>query len=170
MFPLHPETPEEGRTLEDLFGGNRAYVDGTQRRLTSLMEAEGLPYGNRTHTYNSRLAQELAKWAERQPGGERIHDALYRAYFVDGINLARVDELVTIAEALHLSGEEARAVVEGRSEKDAVDRDWQRSRELGVTGVPTFVAGGLSAVGAQPYEILEQLVVQAGAIKRVDGG
>ena len=40
---------------------------------------------------------------------------------------------------------------------NAVDADWAKSRQYGVTGVPTFVAGGYGVVGAQPYEALEQL-------------
>ncbi|MGH8722840.1 MAG: DsbA family protein, partial [Burkholderiales bacterium] len=36
----------------------------------------------------------------------------------------------------------------------------QKSRAYGITGVPTFVAGGHGVVGAQPYEALEQLVRQ----------
>ncbi len=135
------------------------------------MADEGLPYGDRTHTYNSRLGQELAKWAERQPGGGggggKIHDALYRAYFVDGVNLAKVDELVRIAESLGLSGDEAREVLETRAEQEAVDLDWARSRQLGVTGVPTFMADNKAVVGAQPYEMLEALVNRAGARKRL---
>jgi predicted DsbA family dithiol-disulfide isomerase len=35
-----------------------------------------------------------------------------------------------------------------------------------VTGVPTFVVQGRGVVGAQPYEILERLVVLAGAQQR----
>ena len=173
MFPLHPDTPEEGRSLVDLFGGRQAYLDSMRERLVSLMEAEGLEYGDRTHTYNSRLGQELAKWAERQPvgvgrgGGGKIHDALYRAYFVDGVNLAKVDELVRIAESLGLSGDEAREVLETRAEQEAVDLDWARSRQLGVTGVPTFMADNQAVVGAQPYEMLEALVTRAGARKRL---
>ena len=113
-----------------------------------------------------RLGQELAKWAERQPGGVQIHDALYRAYFVDGVNLAKVDELVRIAESLDLSGDEAREVLEARAEQQAVDLDWERSRQLGVTGVPTFLSDNKAVVGAQPYEMLEALVTRAGARKR----
>ncbi|HUG76363.1 MAG TPA: DsbA family protein, partial [Burkholderiales bacterium] len=37
-----------------------------------------------------------------------------------------------------------------------------KSRRYGVTGVPTFVIGKRGAVGAQPYEVLEQLVQEAG--------
>ena len=47
--------------------------------------------------------------------------------------------------------------------KDAVDADWMKSRQYGVTGVPTFVAGGAGAVGCQPYEVLEQLMTHAKA-------
>jgi predicted DsbA family dithiol-disulfide isomerase len=55
----------------------------------------------------------------------------------------------------------ARAVLEQRTFKAAVDADWELSRQYGVTGVPTFVAGRRGVVGAQPYEVLEQLVRQA---------
>ena len=68
-FPLHPDTPTEGRSLEDLFAGRGVDVDAMYARMKGLMEAEGLPYGKRTHTYNSRLAQELGKWADTQEGG-----------------------------------------------------------------------------------------------------
>ena len=165
VFPLHPDTPEEGLALEELFG-SRLDVEAMRWRMAELMAEEGLPYGDRTHTYNSRLAQELAKWADRRPGGEAIHGALYRAYFVDGVNLAKIEELPRIAESVGLSGVEAREMLEARSERDAVDTDWARARALGVTGVPTFVANSVAVVGAQPYEILEQLIIQAGAQQR----
>jgi predicted DsbA family dithiol-disulfide isomerase len=35
-----------------------------------------------------------------------------------------------------------------------------------VTGVPTFVAERYGVVGAQPYEVLEQLMEKAGARRR----
>jgi predicted DsbA family dithiol-disulfide isomerase len=47
-----------------------------------------------------------------------------------------------------------------------VDRDWERSRALGITGVPTYVAGRQGVVGAQPYEVLVDLVTRAGARRR----
>lgn len=130
--------------------------------MRGLMEAEGLPYAERDRTYPSRLAQELGKWGERT-GHPEIHDALFRGYFVDGVNLAQPDALVRIAEAVGLPGEAARRALEERTEREAVDADWQRARDLGVTGVPTFVAGRRGVVGAQPYEVLEDLVRAAGA-------
>jgi len=138
--------------------------------MAGLMAQEGLPYGRRTHTYNSRLAQELGIWADTQPDGERIHDALFRAYFVDGRNIGLPGELAAVAASAGLNGAEAARALNTRAYSDAVDADWRRSAEAGVTGVPTFVAGGYGVVGAQPYEMLEKLVQQLGLAKRSDPG
>jgi predicted DsbA family dithiol-disulfide isomerase len=160
-FPLHPETPAAGRSLEDLFAGRGYDIPKMQAQMRARMEAEGLPYGTRTHTYNSRLAQELGSWADTQPGGDAIHDAMFRAYFVDAKNIGDPEVLVEVAKSVGLDAAKAREVVEKRTHKEAVDADWEKSRQYGVTGVPTFVIGRNGVVGAQPYEALEQLVKQA---------
>ena len=161
-FPLHPDTPAEGRALADLFAGRS--VDqrkAMHAQMKARMDAEGLPYGERTMTYNSRLAQELGKWADTQPGGEAFHDAMFRAYFVDARDISRPAVLLEIAERVGLSADGAREVLDKRTFKDAVDAHWELSRQFGITGVPTFVVGRSGVVGAQPYEALEQLVLKA---------
>ena len=165
-FPLHPETPAEGASMAELYAARGADPEAMYQRMKGLMDAEGLPYGKRTHTYNSRMAQELGAWADTLPDGEKLHDALYRAYFVDARNIGDVDVLLEIVAAVGLDVEGARAVLEGRDFSETVDADWTRSRAIGVTGVPTFVAGGYGVVGAQPYETLEKLVEQAGAKRK----
>ena len=151
-------------SLEKLFAGRNVDIDAMYTRMKGLMDAEGLEYGKRTHTYNSRLAQELGKWADEQirrgNNYNEIHDALYRGYFVDGRNIGDKDTLVDIATNIGLPEDEVKAVLADRSHKNAVDADWAKSREYGVTGVPTFVAGGYSLVGAQPYEMLQQMMEQ----------
>lgn len=168
-FPLHPETPPEGMTLEELFAGRGLDLEAMYARMKGLMDTEDLPYGRRTHTYNSRLAQEVGKWADDQPGGGGVHDAFYRAYFVDGRNIGDEDTIVEIATTAGLPADGAREVLTSRSHRAAVDADWAKSRQYGVTGVPTFVAGGYGVVGAQPYEALQQLMDSAGAARRTDG-
>jgi predicted DsbA family dithiol-disulfide isomerase len=165
-FPLHPETPAAGRSMAELYAGRNVDPEASYRRMKSLMDAEGLPYGRRTHTYNSRLAQELGKWADTQPGGGAIHNALYQAYFVDARNIGDPEILVELAQSVGLPPEEARAALTERRFKDAVDADWAKSHAYGVTGVPTFVAARYGVVGAQPYEVLEQLLEKAGSPRR----
>lgn len=153
---MHPETPAEGKSLAELFAGRD--ISEVKKRLQDLMAEAGLPYGNRTHTFNSRLAQELGKWADTQKGGDQIHDLLYRAYFVDNVNIGDVDELVKIAAAAGLDEDAARRVIDERQFEAEVDEDWKLSRSIGVTGVPTFYANEMAVVGCQPYDVLEKFV------------
>jgi predicted DsbA family dithiol-disulfide isomerase len=147
--------------LADLFPGRD--LGPIHARLERLMDAEGLPHVPRTHTYNSRLAQELGKWADSQPGVESIHDAIFAAYFAEARNIGDIEVLVDVAQSVGLAADTVRNVLEQRSFKKAVDADWEKSRREGVTGVPTFASGQARVVGAQPYEVLEQLATQAGA-------
>ncbi len=128
--------------------------------MKKVAEELGLPLGERTRTYNSRLAQELAKWAEAKGKGDEYQDAVFRAYFVDGRNIAQIDVLTDLAQGVGLSADEARVILRERSFQEAVDADWMRSHQIGITAVPTFVIGREAVVGAQPYGVLEQFLVQ----------
>lgn len=98
-----------------------------------------------------------------------MHDALFRAYFVEARDISRPAVLLEVAEHVGLSADGAREVLEKRTFKDAVDADWRLSREYGITGVPTFVAGRYAVVGAQPYEALEQLAEKAASERDPEG-
>ena len=146
----------EGLDLAELFRGRD--IEPMQKMMRERMRAAGLAYGDRSKTYNSRLAQELAKWADTQAGGAAIHGALFRAYFVEDRNLAHIDVLVDIAAGAGLDADMARQVLEQRTFSPQVDRDWQWARELGISGVPTFLAGNQALVGCQPYDVLERYI------------
>lgn len=165
-FPLHPETPEQGQSLEQLFAGRGLDLEAMLERLATVAAQEGLPWGRRGMTYNSRRAQELAKWAEEQGQGEEYHQALFQAYFAQGRNIALLPVLEEVLTSLGLDAQAGLEALSSGRLAPAVDQDWARSRSLGISAVPTFRAGGHGVVGAQPYATLEQLVLAAGARKR----
>lgn len=147
-----------------------ANIPQMMERLRRVSREEGLPLGQREKTYNSRLAQELGKWAESKERGEPFHKAVFHAYFADGINIARIPNLVNLAVKVGLSGQEAQKVLEKRAFKDAVDSDWARSYKMGVTAVPTFMMNSNVVVGAQPYDVLERFLVQNNVPLRPSNG
>ena len=157
VFPLHPDTPDEGMSLFDLFAGQMD-IDAMLSRLKGVAVELGLPFGERSHTYNSRRAQELGKWAEEEGQGEPFHQAVYRAYFVEGKNIARPEVLAELAAGLGLDAEQALQVLADGSYAAAVNVDWQRAGELGVTAVPTVVCKDRQLVGFQQYESFVKLV------------
>ena len=165
-FPLHPETPGQGRSLEALFSGRGYDLDAMHQRMQALMDDEKLPYGHRTHTYNSRFAQELASWADTQLEDDQLHGLIYRAYFAEGRNIGDPVLLAELASRVGLSGDVALARLDARVDRGEVDADWALSRDKGVTAVPTFVAGQHQVVGAQSETVLRRLVEAAGAVSR----
>lgn len=167
QFPLHPDIPERGMPITQLFGENNSRIEGMRARLRELMAAEGLTYVDRELISNSRRAQELAKWAEAR-GRSEIHDALFTAYFARGQDIGDLDVLAAVAESVGESASEARRVLESGELGAAVDEDWRFARRLGVTGVPTYVCDGRGIVGAQPYALLERLVLAAGATPKAE--
>jgi predicted DsbA family dithiol-disulfide isomerase len=134
--------------------------------LKQVASQLGLPFGERKKTYNSRLAQELGKFAETEGKGDEFHKAVFKSYFVDGKNIGKASVLMEIAELIHINGNSAQKVIRERSFKDAVDLDWKRSYELGVTAVPTFLFNHQRLVGAQNFETLEKLLLSNNVSKR----
>ncbi len=123
----------------------------------------GLPLGNRQKTYNSRLAQELGKWAESKNAGDAFHAEAFKAYFVNGKNIAKLPVLQDLAESARLNREEAESVILNRTFKKAVDEDWALSWRNGIKAVPTFMMQNDQLVGAQSYSTLDKLLISNGA-------
>jgi predicted DsbA family dithiol-disulfide isomerase len=160
------DTPPQGRTLEDLFAGRNIDIPPMLAHLRQVARDLELPFGDRKMTFNSRLAQELGKWAEQLGKGDVFHDAVFRVYFSDGRNIADVDTLADIAASVGLDATQAQDVIAARTFKEAVDTDWTRAYELRVTAVPTFLMNGHTLVGAQTFKALADFMLQNNVKRR----
>jgi len=166
-FPLHPDTPQEGLSLKELFAKYPMDVEKMLARLREKASELGLPFGERKKTYNSRLAQEMGLWAESKGKGELFHKAAFHAYFADGKNIAKIPVVVELAASVGLPEEDAALVLSKRLYKQAVDEDWKLARMMGITAVPTFVIDSDRVVGAQPYKVLSRFVESHGGRRTV---
>jgi predicted DsbA family dithiol-disulfide isomerase len=137
-----------------LFAGRRINIPEMLQRLEQKARSLGLPFGERRMSFNSRRAQEAAKWAESHGKADAFHNAVFRAYFVEGKNLHAIETLAAAAASVGLKGEDLDEVLRRQTFKAAVDQDWLRSRQLGISAVPSFRMNGETLVGAQPYEQL----------------
>ncbi len=161
-FPLHPDTPEQGQTLEEMFINKGMIVDVEKivNQLKTTAAKFGLSFGNRTMTYNSRLAQEAGLWAQTKGVGHKFHMEVFKAYFVQGLNIGLKDVLIDLIESAGLDPVQGREVIETRKFFNAVDSDWELSKHRGVTAVPTFFFGHDRLVGAQSYDALKKLILK----------
>lgn len=164
-YQLSPDTPAEGRELAPYLRSRGYDVTEASARLMALMDREGLAWNVAPDrmAYNTQRAQELAAWAESNGVGEPIHDALFQAYQVDNRNVWDLDVLAAIAASVGLDPDDARAAIAAGRFAPAVAQDQVTARQVGVSSVPTYVAGGRGVIGAQSVDVLRQLVGAASA-------
>ncbi|MFD1722152.1 DsbA family oxidoreductase [Amnibacterium endophyticum] len=167
-FELSPDTPVdfEGSATEFLSGHKgipleqaRAMTD----QVTAIAAEVGLDYryDDIRHT-KTLLAHELLHFAKAQGKQLETAEALFRAYFVDGGHVGRVDDLVAIAKSVGLDGPAARAALEDHRHAEDVQADLAQAVAYGIRGVPFFVVDGRYGVsGAQASEVF------AGALRQV---
>lgn len=161
---MHPGIPPEGQPIP-WPPEVRAQRGQNFKRLA---DQAGLPYGDRSHWFDSEPAHEASEWASEQGAGERFRHAIYEAYFVQNINIGSPDVLVKIANELGLDGESLRQALNDQRYRNRVTEQFAEAHQIGVTGVPTFVAGGYAVVGAQPYEMFVRLMETVGAQRRAE--
>lgn len=164
-FPLHPDVPDQGMTLAELFRKKEipVDVDRAMAAMKKTADSYGVPWGGRRMAFNSRPAQEVGLWAQERGRGHAFHQSVFQAYFVRGDNIARPEVLLDLIKKSGLDPAEGETVIRDRSYAGAVDRDWHLCRKKGVMAAPTFIIGLEKQVGAQPFARLERMVKNAGA-------
>ena len=105
-------------------------------------------------TPNTIGAHQLVDHAQKQGKADAVVDALFRAYFEDALDIGDAAVLKAIATGAGVSGWPA--------DRETVKEKEARVRDLGISGVPTFIfnkESGLS--GAYPPEMLAQAIREA---------
>ena len=104
---------------------------------------------------NTAAAHELIDLALAQGRQDAMVEELFRAYFLEGVDLTQPDNLVALARRAGIDADAARRRLEDDGQRQVVQLADVRARELGVTGVPFFIFEQRIAVsGAQESEVL----------------
>lgn len=112
----------------------------------------------------SRLALIGAKVAEASGSGDGYHDAVFRAYWQEGLAIDDRAVLAGIAARAGLQSEPFLAALDQRAYLDAVLADIDLAHSYGLSGVPAIVFENQYLVsGAQPYETLARVTEQVRA-------
>lgn len=116
------------------------------RELTAWVESEArrldLPFRPPEGAPRTRKAHELAMHARERGAFDGVHAALFRAHFVDGLDLARIDVLMAVAEQEGLDPSEVRTVLGVDRFLPWVEETRAELLEAGVRGVPVLAVGG----------------------------
>lgn len=131
-------------------------------------ESLGIKFARgREITSNSHLALEAAEFAAGTPHAWQFHRAMFRAYFEDLEDIGQVDTIVRVAGSVGLDTDALCAALEAREFRDRVDEGIAWARQIGVTGVPTFVIDDQhGVVGAQDHDVFVRVFEHLGKVPR----
>jgi predicted DsbA family dithiol-disulfide isomerase len=145
-----PISPEYRQHIEQV---GRPRFEAVAREMYGLRIQSG-PFG-----IDSRPALVGAKFAEGQGVGQAYHDAVFRAYWQQGRSLEDRAVLLEVAGSVGLKPDAFSAALDDPAYLRAVLADIMEAQAIGLTGVPALIFAGQYLVsGAQPYEVLVQVV------------
>jgi predicted DsbA family dithiol-disulfide isomerase len=110
---------------------------------------------------NSRPALALEKYAQTQSEGKGVafHVAAMRAYWEQGKDIGDTAVLRAVAEEVGLNTKDFEQILASEAFNKQVTADVEMAHEYGLTGVPALIfADHYLVVGAQPYQVLKQVV------------
>jgi predicted DsbA family dithiol-disulfide isomerase len=163
-FLLNPDIPPGGVSRAEFvarkFGGEDR-ARRLQNALTELGRAEGIGvrFELMGRVPSSINAHRLVRYAVREGLGEMMVEALFYAYFAEGVDIGDPVRLATLAGRVGLDAHAALAFLHSGEEAETVHTENLRAHRLGINGVPCFIIAGQQAIaGAQEPEVLERLL------------
>lgn len=165
-FELHPELRSEGQNQKEYlakkFGGDSRYHQLTNN-VARVAQGEGLQFDfvKQNVMPNTRKAHVIIAGAKEVDKQAAVTEALFTAYFSNGIDLSKDENLITVAENAGLE----RKLIEGwladASRFDGIARSEKEFAKLGVHAVPFFIINDRYALsGAQPTEAFVNVLLE----------
>ncbi|GIV97621.1 MAG: DSBA oxidoreductase [Herpetosiphonaceae bacterium] len=158
-FQLQPNLPRSGMPWHEFvqrkFGGLQR-AQAMFNHVAAVGAAEGLTFAfdRMVSAPNTCDAQRLILFAEHQGCEWKAVDALFAAYFAQGRDLSRLDELVAIAAEIGLDAGQTRSYLMSDAGIAEVVESQEQAYVLGIQGVPFYIFDGRYAIsGAQPVNV-----------------
>jgi len=168
-FQLDPTKPKgETSNRRTMLMSKYRLTEDRVREMDHNMEvmaaAEGIEYHltDKGQTGNTLDAHRLVHLAASHNREDQMLDRLYKAYFTEERSVFDLESLVSLAVEEGLDATEVREALESDRYLDAVKRDLDEARMLGVSGVPFFVIDGRYGIsGAQATDVFSRALTMA---------
>ncbi len=170
-FQLNPQLPAEGMSREEYlqrkFGAARAKDIYARVAAVGAQHGIAFAFDKIARQPNTVAAHSLIALAGTRAESDpqlqgKVKEALLQAYFIDGVDLTRAENLVAITAGVGLERAAAERCLADPQSRLAVEEEDRRARSLGVEGVPFFIFNGrLGVSGAQGRDALLRAMNEA---------
>ena len=171
-YELDPTIPPGGTDyktyMKSRFGSDQGRDRANQMRdlLVQYGKEEGIPFDFEKITWrpNSFDAHRLVRWGQGQNLGLETKEALFEAYFSNGQDIGDPEVLITLAAKVGLDSNIVSDLLASDADVDSTRQEQELFRQMGISGVPTFIAHRQIAVqGAESAEKLARFLKTAAA-------
>jgi predicted DsbA family dithiol-disulfide isomerase len=166
-FELSPDTPVDFEGDEVEFLANHKGIPAEQARqmltrVVGIAEDVGLHYDyDALQHANTVKAHELIHYAKAHGLQLEAKERLLKAYFEEGRNVGRIDDLADLATEIGLDRDDVVRSLMAQEFLPAVRADQRQAIEYGIQGVPFFVIDGKYGVsGAQDAATFSEVFAQ----------
>lgn len=174
-FELNPGMPAAGANqqqyLSRKFGSQERYTQITQQ-VTQAAAQEGIAFHfeKQQVSPNTRKAHRIIGLATQEGKQQEMVEALFKAYFTDGIDLSQNENLVSLAAKAGLDEEKTRKFLSGDEGVLEVASAEKEMQKMGISGVPFYIINNTYGIsGAQPAEAFVQAFEQIGTEVSLSG-
>ena len=163
-FLLNPNLPPEGLPWSEYLRGKFG-SEHRVNRVFSAVAAAGASVGiafdftRLTRSPNTLQSHRLIRYAADHGLQEKTVEAVFEAYFLDGLDIGDRETLVDIGAAVGMKREPLTAFLHGDEGAAEILSSNARAHRLGINGVPCFVFNETTAIaGAQEPEVFLRLI------------
>jgi len=159
-FQLNPAMKTEpgksiNQYLAEIKGWTLEHAKEMNDHVSKMAEEVGLHYDfDKAVVANSFDAHRFIQFAKKHSKGDAAEESLFKAYFMEGKNIADHHVLVQLGTAIGLDATELKEMLASNAFAEEVKKDVHEAEELGARGVPFFVVDRKYGVsGAQASEV-----------------
>jgi len=171
-FQLNPDIPDEGMDRKEYCRrkfGSWERCEEMFVQIASVGQTVGIEFHfeKQTTIPNTFIAHRLIWLAGKEGVQDAVVEALFEAYFCDGVDLSIPSEIVEVCVAAGLDPARLERFLASEEGAAEVRGEEQEIKSLGISAVPLFIIQDRVAVsGAQPPETLVRAFKQAQRMRR----
>ncbi len=157
--------------LEAKFGGQLGAAKAYKPVLEAA-EQEGLDidFAAIERTPNTLDAHRLILWAGLEGCQTPVASALFRAYFNEARDIGKAEVLADVGARAGMTRRMILRLLASDADKDTVLARDKAARDMGITGIPTFIiAGRYASSGALPSREWQKIIPEISLICAHDG-
>ena len=164
-FELNPDMPMEGRNQKEhlikKFGGPDRYQQITSN-VAKVAAEEGLKFNfdKQEISPNTRNAHRIIRYAKSEDKQALMKEAFLKAYFEEGTDLSKNENLLAIASKVGLDALKVSSLLNSDEGLVEIEMEERTYAQRGITGVPYFIINNKYGVsGAQPTDVFKQAIL-----------